>query len=317
MKRDSVRSAANLIGQTPHDTVRKIHSLMASYTAALPCGRPPGYGLVMPMKLKRIEEEVIFLTAIYEIIDSMLNLEILSLNGSDPDCSIVFKSSTHMSFFNIVLVDFLSTTDNRAPVRRTSYLDALCFISEDPSFSIRNSIEQLRLATKDFVDWLQQTVEVDIWLPSMDTKTTLKISRLTFLKMCGNISKHNFLRSAGVAKDVQKTLAESGISMEMDDALLSLHDFHGRFHSDILGYHGSTIAEFLNNIRWGIYDYLQPEFQSSIIWDKGDPLTYRYTYQEGVSTKLAQECYWRLMNDVRRQPNMRKFQVTRWLRIRY
>lgn len=269
------------------------------------------------MELKRIEEEVIFLKAINEIIDSMLNFEILSLNGSDPDSSIMFESSTHMSFFNIVLVDFLSMTDKSAPVNQTSYLGALRSISENPCFNIDNSIENLRLATQDFVDWLQQKVEVDIWLPSIDAKTTLKISRLTFLKMCGDISKHNFLRAAGVAKDIQKALGESGIPIEMDDALLSLSDFYGRFHTDILNYHGSTVAEFLNNIRWGIYEYLQPEFQSSIVWDKDNPPMYRYTYPQGVSTKLAQECYWALMNDVRRQPYMRRFQVTRWLKLRY
>jgi hypothetical protein len=34
-----------------------------------------------------------------------------------------------------------------------------------------------------------------------------------------------------------------------------LDDFYERFHKDILNYHSSTIAEFLNNIRWGIYEY--------------------------------------------------------------
>lgn len=269
------------------------------------------------MELNRIEEEVILLSAIKGMIDSMVNFEILSLNGTDPDSSIMFASSTHQSFFNIVLVDFLSMTDSRAPVRRTTYLGALTSISENPCFNICNSIEPLRLATQDFVDWLRQKVEVDIWLPSIDTQTPLKIERLDFLKMCGDISKHNFLRSVGVAEHLKKTLEESGIPIDTDDALLSLGDFYGRFHTDILGYHASTIAEFLNNIRWGIYDYLQPEFQRSIVWDKDNPPMYRYTYPEGVSTKLAQECYWGLMNEVRRQPYMRRFQVTRWLKLRY
>jgi len=272
---------------------------------------------VMTIELNRVEEEVIFLKAINEIIDSMLNFEILSLNGSDPDSSVMFKSSTHMSFFNIILVDFLSKTDKRSPVKQVSYLGALRSICENPYFNISNSIRQLRLATQDFVEWLQQKVQVDIWLPSIDKKTTAKISRLTFLKMCGDICKHNFLRANGVVEDLQKTLSESGISIEIDDALLSLGDFHARFHTDILALHASTIAELLNNIRWGIYEYLQPEFQGSIVWDKDNPPMYRYTYPHGVSTKLAQECYWSLMNDVRRRPYLRRFQVNRWLKLRY
>jgi hypothetical protein len=269
------------------------------------------------MELSIIEEEIIFLKAINEIIDSMVNFEILSLNGSDPDSSIMFESSTHMSFFNVILVDFLSRTDRGAPVKQTSYLDALKSISESPCFNINNSIEQLRLAAQDFVDWLKQKVEVDIWLPSIDTQALIKIERLDFLKMCGNISKHNFLRAAGVAKGLKKTLEESGVSIEMDNALLSLGDFYGRFHTDILGYHASTIVEFLNNIRWGIYEYLQPEFQRSIVWDKDNPPMYRYTYPEGVSSKLAQEYYWALMNEVRSPPYMRRFQVARWLKLQY
>jgi hypothetical protein len=256
----------------------------------------------MTMKLNRIEEEVILLAAIKAMVDSMVNFEILSLNGADPDSSIMFSSSTHQSLFNIVLVDFLSKTDSRAPVKQTTYLGALKCISASPCFNIRNSIEPLRLAAQDFVDCLKQKVEVDIWLPSIGTQAPIKIERLDFLRMCGDISKHNFLRSAGVAQDLKKTLEESGVPIEMEDALLSLGDFYDRFHTDILGYHASSIAEFLNNIRWGIYEYLQPEFQNSIVWDKDNPPMYRYTYPEGVSTKLAQECYWALMNEVRSPP---------------
>jgi hypothetical protein len=271
----------------------------------------------MAMELNKIEEEVILLKAVKEIIDSMVNFEVLSLNGSDPNSNIMFRSTTHQVFFNIVLVDFLSRTDKRAPTKQTSYLGGLKLISVDPCFNDEDSIEPLRLATHDFVDWLDQKVDVDVWLPSIDTKTTLMISRFSFLKMCGDICKHNFLRSIGVAEELKDTLAQSGVTIEMDDALLTLEDFYERFHTDILNYHGSTIAEFLNNIRWGIYEYLQPEFQRSFIWEKDNPPMYRYTYPEGVSTKLARDCYWELMNEVRKQPYMRRFQVTRWLKLRY
>ena len=44
----------------------------------------------MPMKLSDIEEEVVFLKAITEIIDSMVNFAILTLHGSDPDASVLF-----------------------------------------------------------------------------------------------------------------------------------------------------------------------------------------------------------------------------------
>ena len=40
---------------------------------------------------------------------------------------------------------------------------------------------------------------------------------------------------------------------------LALDDFAAWFHDDVLDYHASQIAEFLNNIRWAVYEYLQPE----------------------------------------------------------
>ena len=271
----------------------------------------------MAMKISSVEQEVIILKAVKELIDSMVNYEMMSLVGDDPDSNIVFNSSTHQRFFNIILVDFLSRTDRKAPIKQTSYLGALKDIFERPSFNVGDSIEPLRDATHRFIDWLEQEVEVDIWLPSVDTQTTLKISRISFLKMCGNITKHNFLRSVGVAEELQKNLAASGVSVTLEDSMLTLADFYERFHTDILNYHSSTIAEFLNNIRWGIYEYVQPEFRRSIVWEGGDPPKYRYIYPKAVTSGFAKECYWELMNEVRSAPYMRKFTVTKWLKLRY
>lgn len=271
----------------------------------------------MAMKISSVEQEVIILKAVKELIDSMVNYEMMSLVGEDPDSNIVFNSSTHQRFFNIILVDFLSRTDRKAPIKQTSYLGALKDIFERPSFNVGDSIEPLRDATHRFIDWLEQEVEVDIWLPSVDTQMTLKISRISFLKMCGNITKHNFLRSVGVAEELWKNLAASGISVTLEDSMLTLTDFYERFHTDILNYHSSTIAEFLNNIQWGIYEYVQPEFRRSIVWEGGDPPKYRYIYPKAVKSGFAKECYWELMDEVRSAPYMRKFTVTKWLKLRY
>ena len=282
------------------------------------CRRPrPVNTGVMPIKLNSVESEVVFLKAIKEIIDSVVNFEVLSLLGADPDSSILFETRTHHRFFNIVLVDFLSTSDKKAPVKKTTYLGALRAISAQPSFNTDDSIKALRDATDTFVHWLKEKVNVNVWLPSIDTQADIQITRLDFLKMCGDISKHNVLRSVGVAEDLQKTLATSGIAVELEDAMLALGDFYERFHTDILNYHSSTIAEFLNNIRWGIYEYLQPEFHRSIVWEDGEPPIYRYTFPDEIKQNYAKQCYWDLMNEVRSEPYIRRFQVTKWLKLRY
>jgi hypothetical protein len=269
------------------------------------------------MKLTDIEEEVVFLKAIKEIIDSMVNFAMLTLHGSDLDSTILFKTNMHQRFFNIVLVDFLSRTDKKAPVKQSSYLGAFRAIAAHPRFDVDNSVAALRDATCAFVNWLEQEVSVDVWLPSIDTQASIQISRLNFLKMCGDISKHNFLRSVGVAEELRQILVASGASVELEDAMLALDDFYGRFHTDILNYHSSTIAEFLNNIRWGIYEYLQPEFRRSIVWEEGNPRKYHYTYPVGIKNHFAKQCYWDLMNEVLQPPYVRRFQVTKWLKLRY
>lgn len=271
----------------------------------------------MAMKYSGVEQEVIILKAVKELIDSMVNFALMSLKGNDPDSNILFEDYMHQRFFNIILVDFLSCTDKKGPIKQTSYLGGLREIVNNPCFNENNSVHNLKVATQEFKDWLDQEVEVDVWLPSIDKNTKLKITRSHFLKMTGDISKHNYLRAIGVAQELKEILSKSGLTVDINEALLALADFYERFHTDILNYHSSTIAEFLNNIRWGIYDYLQPEFNKSIVWEGGSPPKYHYTYPKGIQSEFAKDCYWGLMNEVRSKPYMRKFKVTKWLKLRY
>jgi hypothetical protein len=273
----------------------------------------------MPLELVPIEEEVTFLKATLDAINSMVNFEVLSLYGSDPDSSIQFATRTHQQFFNIALVDFLSRTDKskKAPVKPTSYLGALRQIAETPAFSVDNSVTALRTCTSDFVTWLEAEITVDVWFPSVELQMPLRVSRLQYIKMTGDLSKHNLLRSVGVAEDLQRLLNAQGVSVEIDAALLALDNFYEWFHDHVLTYHASTIAEYLNNIRWGIHEYLRPEFNRSIVWQSGEPPKYRFTYPVGVVSRFGRENYWNLMNLVRSEPYMRKFQVTKWQKVRY
>ena len=267
-----------------------------------------------------IESEVIVLKAVTELIDSMVNYQMMSFLGDDPDSSILFHSSIHQCLFNILLVDFLSKTDphKQAPIKPTSYLDGLRDVASNPFFNKDNSVQLLKESIQEFKDWLEQTVEVDVRLPSIDKETTLEWSRVKFLKMIRNISKHNYLRAISVAEELRDILIKSGITIEIYESLLALADFYERFHSDILNYHSSTIAEFLNNIRWGIHEYLQPEFQHYIVYEGAEhPRMYHYTYPEKINDAFAKECYWDLMDEVRRRPYVKKFKVTKWLKKSY
>lgn len=271
----------------------------------------------MPLELSPIEEEVTFLKATWEAIDSMVNLSIMSLRGDDPESSILFESRNHQQLFNIALVDFLSKTDKRAPVKQSSYLAALRQISDCPHFSVDDSVASLRQSIKEFATWLEAEISVDVWFPLINLETPLRVSRLQYIKMTGDLSKHNFLRSAGVAEDLQQLLSSQGVPVELEAAMLALENFYEWFHDHVFNYHASTLSEFLNNIRWGIYDYLQPEFARSMVRDPADPVMYKYTYPSSVSSSFGKQTYWDLMNLVRGKPYMRRFQVTKWQKLHY
>ncbi len=263
-----------------------------------------------------IEKEVLFLFAVFEIVNSMVNHVMLRISGSDPDCEVVFASHEHRRLFNILLVDFLSPTDRKLRMLPESYLDALKGITDRPNFDVGGSVESLRSATRDFAHWLDTEVKVDIWLPNIDTQTTLEITRTLFLRMCGNIAKHNFLRLSRVASQLREVLHTQDVEISIEEALLTLEDFYNHMR-EIFSYHSTTIAEFLNNLRWGIYLYLQPEFRRSFRRIPGERWRYEFLYPDGVQVEFARQCYWNLMNHVRSEPFMLPFQGTKWSKLRY
>lgn len=270
------------------------------------------------MKFTDTGKEVIVLKAVNELIDSMVNYEVLNLLGNDPHSEIRFKTMTHQKYFNIILLDFLSPFDKKVLGEQQSYLGTIRAICKSPNFNKNNSIRNLNISSKQFDNWLEQKVQVEIWLPSIDIETTLSIKRIEFIKICGNISKHNFSRLSRVANELIEIFKSNRKNINFEDALLILDDFYQRFHFDILNYHGSTISEFLNNIRWGIYEYLQPEFQQSIVYEGNEhPRRYHYTYPAGINNNFAKTCYWDLMNEIRSKPYFRKFHVGRYLKMRY
>lgn len=265
----------------------------------------------------QIEEEIIFLSTVTDLIDSMVNFSILQVVGTSPDAHILFHTATHQRFFNILLVDLLSTCDKHLLGRQISYLEALSNICDHPAFNEGNSVANLRTATDSFVNWLNHEPIVDVWLPSVRADVPLAIPRKTFLKICGNISKHSLLRQSGPAKDLRSLLEASNVSLTLHEAVLALQDFFERFHTDVFNYHASTIAEFLNEIRWGVYEYLLPEYRRSYTPDGGDPPRYSFSYPTELHADVAKTLYWDLMNGIRRKPTVERFTVTKNLKMRY
>jgi len=269
------------------------------------------------MKFTAIEQEIIFLKASNESIGSMVNHEVLKLSEGDKGAQARFKTSIHQRFFNIILVDFLSRSAVEVTGEKISSLDALVKICEKPSFNQHNSVKSLRQAVTAFKKWLEGEIKVKVWFPSIDFEAKLKVQRQEFIEICGDISKHNFSRLNRRARELQTILKRNGKEVSDDDGLALLDDFYEIFHNDIFTYRGSHIVEQLNNIRWGIQEYLQPEFKRSIVYEDCTPPRYRYTYPNGVKTEFVKHCYQTLMNDIRTTPYMKRFKTHKILTRRY
>lgn len=275
----------------------------------------------MNQQYPMIEREVILLRSVYEHIRGMVNHSMLDVLGEDPNSQIAFREMPHHRLFFVLLVDFLSTTDGSGPIKKTSFLQGLSGVCDEPQFSVDESENELKDAVQHFREWLREEKRIDIWMPSIDKEINVSISRMDFIKMSGNISKHNYLRAIGVAKQLQRILKKSKLTIGLEQALLALPDFYERFDGDILNYHTSCICEFLNNILWAIHTYLEPEFHRSIHWPKpeidGAFHIYDYDVPQNIKSEYAIDCYWVLMNKIRSKPYVRKFTVTEWLKKRY
>ena len=247
----------------------------------------------------------------------MASYALLDLIGCDPDNEIRFKEPAHQTLFNVLLVDFLSKTDPKGPVPSQTYLEALAEVAKNPRLASVEDATELKDSVADFRRWLNTEIVVEIWLATIGKRLDLRLTREQFLRMAGNTSKHNILRLARVATQFKELVANSGITVDEDEAMLALSDFHARFHDDILNYHSSTICEFLNNIRWAIYEYLRQAARDRFLPNEDGAIGYKWESPSGLNSRYAHECHWNLMNAVRSPPYMPRFHVTRWLKVRY
>jgi hypothetical protein len=157
----------------------------------------------------------------------------------------------------------------------------------------------------------------ELWLSSISEKLDLRVKRIDFLTICGDIAKHNFSRLRRNVKKIMAILAANSLVVDEAKAFLVLPDFYENFHHNVFAYHASTIAEMLNNIRWGIFHYLEPEYARSFERLPDHDLVYRFNYPAGGSSPLAKGIYWDLMNQVRSRPHFLVFVTTDSLKKRF
>lgn len=277
-----------------------------------------------------IEQEAIVLSAVVGMVDEMVNHAIFCpLGDKTTDTNLLPQTSETLSQFAILLRDFLSpmTAKDKDPLpfdlprppknsdRVTDFttLFYLTWVCGRPL--IGTNVAALAEQVRDFADWLETDILVpEVWFSNIGKKVDLRIRRLDFIRMGGDINKHNFIRLGGQAKKLRAILHANDVEISQSEAYAALPDCRHWFHTHLFAYHASPIAEFLNNIRYAIRHYVRPTAEASYrVIRKIDDYADAYTFDrpDDLKDEFAWGQYHWLLDGSRRQASFPPFTVNR------
>lgn len=273
--------------------------------------------------MNQTERESVILNSAWAMIDDMVNWAMFDKNDLVGPTTFMFQSRTHAELFIILLTDFLSPIqqsksnkilqdlgrlpNNAHGANRTFifYLRQVCLHPQ-----LGKDATELSDKVEEFASWLETSMmSRGVNLSEINVDADIELERYRYLKMCGNISKHSLPRLSRVVSELQGLLTAAGHNVSIQDANLATEPFFDRFFDDVFIFHSNQIVEFLNDIRWRMFEYLQLEYQRS--WHPGGRFTgdYGYHIPDSVTDPFAQAMYWDVLNRVRAKPLMERFVV--------
>lgn len=281
-----------------------------------------------------MEREAIILNSAWDMIDGMVNWSVFVKNDFTRPTNLMFETGAHAQLFSILLGDFLSDVrafkgdpiplglkpaPSNAPPSDLTFLFHLRQVCNSPTLGTDTA--ELSATVEVFASWLEgEFTAAGVNLHTIDVVADLRVTRYRYLKMCGDMAKHNLARLATNVGHLQRLLEQAGHAVSEQQAYLAVSAFFEWFHQDIFVYHSSQIGEFLNNIRWAIHAYLQPEFRRS--WHVPATSTidfpnYSFHVPPAITEPLAIAMYWDVMNRCRSGPHMRRFVISDSMKQRH
>lgn len=264
------------------------------------------------MDLTNTEREAIGLCVCLEAVNEIVNhalLDVRKSSRSPGEALVYFKDIVHRSLFIIRFLDFAKEAgDSRLTGVSGSCVDILDTVCANKSLGIDGSVCKLEDAVKELKNWLNRKAPMRLWLPTLDVNAEIEVSRIEFLKISGNSSKHNISRLTGVSKGIHRILSEHGYDVPIELIPLALEDFQEHLEQNYFIYYATWMAELLNEVRWGIQRYLEPLFATSHK-PENDGFSYRFDYPDGITQEIAKQWFWRLMNHVRSGPYVDLFRT--------
>jgi hypothetical protein len=274
----------------------------------VPC--TPEYGVA--------EREAIGLCIALEALNDMANHALLDLSkpiGTAGEVEVRYRSREHQQLFLIRLLDFAKEQgDSNLTGVSGSCLDVLSSACGAKSFSQGPAVAGLEHATASLRQWLSTDTTVRLWLPTLNLEVDISVRRSEFLYILANYAKHNLSRLTRISEGIAKLLERNGYRVDLYQVPLALDDFREHLQEDYFVYYGTWLAELVNNLRWGIQDYLEETFRWAYL--PGEGLAYTYRYPESISNEIPKQWFWRLMNHVRSKPNIERFAGVEYLKRR-
>lgn len=264
------------------------------------------------------EKEAIGLCISLEAVNDIANhalLELADVSGFPGEAEVHFPSRVHQQLFLARLLDFAREKgDATLTGVEGSCLSVLRAACESKSFDSNNSVVSLKESTTALDEWLSSKTLLKLWLPSLNIEAALNVPRFEFLYISGNQVKHNLSRLTGISKRIEAILKDHGHDIPLEHIPMALDDFQVHLQEDYFSYYGTWLAELLNNVRWGLQDYLLPTYEASFERDPANGLSYSYKYPAAIVNEVPRVWFWRLMNNIRSKPYLKHFAGAHYLK---
>jgi hypothetical protein len=270
------------------------------------------------MSRNSVELETIGLSIAVEALDDIANRSTLQVLPPDPllfEAEIRFQTREHMQLFLVRLLDFVDERGSDALTGvKGSCLDVLAAACHTKSFDIEGSVAPLEHAVKGFQDWLSEPTPVRLWLPTLEVNARLTVPRRELVYIAGNQSKHNLSRLTGVAQRFSRMLKAHDYDVQPELVPLALDELRTHLHEDYFVYYGTWLTEHLTSLRWGIHSYLLPTYKRLYKPPPSGSYAYTYDIPESLTSPIARNWFWRLMNLVRRGPYLPPIRASHYLK---
>ncbi|WP_171172761.1 hypothetical protein [Ruegeria sp. HKCCA0370] len=266
----------------------------------------------------KLDQEILVLAAVWDLIGAMVHYGHF-FKDSDPNSTQLdrFTTSEAKDLFLVILSDFLAhprdgtfclKKPNVAGGMKDTHLAYLDRVVNNPSFG--GDCGALADAIASFSNWLDgDAVIEDAHFPTIEWNGKFFVRRKDYLKICGNATKHGFMRLNRTVKQIKSIFARNGKVIDDGQSYIVIPDFIERFRDDVFLASAGRVAWHLNEIRWGIYDYLSYEFRRAHVLKKAVRGTQMYTYDTPpeLSDPFIKSIYWDLMNEMRSPPFVPRF----------